>query len=280
MAKHLREFSQQEALTTRLANILEEYPLSVGSTVAEWAQNADDAGASVFGLVVDGRTARSDLPLTPCGGEALPDMIEMARRPALYVYNSAQFSDADLENIISLGNSMKRESGASIGKYGLGANVMYSFTDTPMFISRSSLVVFDPHGHRLPGGMLGTITDYMACGLAESDPVLASAFDLELAGVFSASLSAHFDGTLFRLPLRTPEDAAASAISSHALSIDDVTNLLSDFAPQASDMLLFLKSVSTVFAHVLTDDGLTTLITTVSSTTITNKSGFLFLLCW
>ncbi|KNC46434.1 sacsin [Thecamonas trahens ATCC 50062] len=262
MAKHLREFSQQEALTTRLANILEEYPLSVGSTVAEWAQNADDAGASVFGLVVDGRTARNDLPLTPCGGEALPDMIEMARRPALYVYNSAQFSDADLENIISLGNSMKRESGASIGKYGLGANVMYSFTDTPMFISRSSLVVFDPHGHRLPGGMLGTITDYMACGLAESDPVLASAFDLELAGVFSASLSAHFDGTLFRLPLRTPEDAAASAISSHALSIDDVTNLLSDFAPQASDMLLFLKSVSTVFAHVLTDDGLTTLITT------------------
>mgnify|MGYP001387497822 CR=1 FL=1 len=37
-------FHQQEALTTRLANILEEYPVGVGS-LREFVQNADDAGA-------------------------------------------------------------------------------------------------------------------------------------------------------------------------------------------------------------------------------------------
>ena len=37
-------FHQQEALTTRLANILEEYPVGVGS-LREFVQNADAAGA-------------------------------------------------------------------------------------------------------------------------------------------------------------------------------------------------------------------------------------------
>lgn len=45
-------FHQAEALVTRLSNILEEYPPGLG-TLREFAQNADDAGASRLVLCLD-----------------------------------------------------------------------------------------------------------------------------------------------------------------------------------------------------------------------------------
>eukprot|EP01046_Picozoa_sp_COSAG06_P114856 COSAG06_NODE_61700_length_267_cov_0.601190_1_plen_66_part_01 len=50
-----QSFHQQEDLTTRLHNILEEYPAGVG-IFKEFLQNADDAGARKFAIVWDQRS--------------------------------------------------------------------------------------------------------------------------------------------------------------------------------------------------------------------------------
>ena len=47
-----QSFHQFEALTTRLSNILEEYPPGV-STLREYVQNADDAKATTLTLCLD-----------------------------------------------------------------------------------------------------------------------------------------------------------------------------------------------------------------------------------
>ena len=47
-----QSFHQREDLTTRLKNILDEYPAGV-STLREFVQNADDAGATRLVLCLD-----------------------------------------------------------------------------------------------------------------------------------------------------------------------------------------------------------------------------------
>lgn len=54
----------------------------------------------------------------------------------------------------------------------------------------------------------------------------------------------HFSGTLFRLPLRTPEAAAASDIKRTATTADDALALLGALARELPQALLFLKSVT------------------------------------
>ena len=46
------EFHQREELTTRLRNILDEYPPGIGP-FKEFLQNSDDAGASTFAVILD-----------------------------------------------------------------------------------------------------------------------------------------------------------------------------------------------------------------------------------
>ena len=109
-------FHQHEALTTRLANILEEYPPGV-STLREYVQNADDAGASTLVLCLDASTQRAT-------GYPTPELADYAG-PALLVYNDATFTERDFASISSIGKSRKREDSATIGRYGLGFNVSY-----------------------------------------------------------------------------------------------------------------------------------------------------------
>ena len=230
-------FHQQEALTTRLANILEEYPPGV-STLREFVQNADDAGASRIILCLD---------LGDCGnpaGGALPTpALEGLSGPALLVYNNATFSERDFESITSIGKSRKREDNTTIGKYGLGFNVCYHFTDLPQFVSGETVVLFDPHGRHLPGGkgalgMRATFTD----GLAERFPGLMDPLLAPLARLHDAEGAAGGGGngrcaasicrdrpteaTLFRLPLRTEAQARTSELSGRAVTADEVRDLL------------------------------------------------------
>ena len=107
-------FHQAEALTTRLANILEEYPPGV-STLREFVQNADDAGASRIVLCLDLRDGASK--------GALPTKaLDAYVGPALLVYNDAEFSERDFDSITSIGRSRKRADSTTIGKYGLVSN--------------------------------------------------------------------------------------------------------------------------------------------------------------
>ena len=71
--------------------------------------------------------------------------------PALYVHNDATFSDRDFQNVIRIGQAGKLENLLTTGRFGLGFNSVYHFTDLPQFVSREHLVMFDPHASTLPG---------------------------------------------------------------------------------------------------------------------------------
>lgn len=113
----------------------------------EFLQNADDAGARRFAVCYDGRAHQStglfDEALAPWQG------------PALLCFNDAIFSDSDFESISHVGQSTKAADLSTIGKYGLGFNCAYHFTDVVQFITGDDFVCFDPHGRQLPGGLMG-----------------------------------------------------------------------------------------------------------------------------
>ena len=263
-------FHQHEALTTRLANILEEYPPGV-STLREYVQNADDAGASTLVLCLDaGAGSSGDKYPTP----ELTDF----SGPALLVYNDATFSERDFDSISSVGKSKKREDTSSIGRYGLGFNVSYHFTDLVQFVSGETVVLFDPHGRSLPGKQLGMRARFTD-GLGERypsllDPLLrplarlaatAGADGRDAAAVTHVSYSQPVGGTLFRLPLRTPAQAAASELSPRSVSATDVRQLLCALCEaNLGEMLLFTQSLTRVVSCVLEADGSLTHLGTAS----------------
>ena len=88
---------QQESLTTRLKGILKDYPWQ--SLVKEMLQNAEDAGASVFKVLIDRRPRGEESLLTP----------EMAalQGPCLWFFNDAVFQDKDFQRLVSLGQGSK-----------------------------------------------------------------------------------------------------------------------------------------------------------------------------
>jgi hypothetical protein len=55
-----------------------------------------------------------------------------------------------------------------------------------------------------------------------------------------------FSGTLFRLPLRTAQQAESSLLSRRVLSVDEASDLLDALIQEASAMLLFLKNVECI----------------------------------
>ncbi|CAM9675904.1 unnamed protein product, partial [Ectocarpus sp. 13 AM-2016] len=66
---------------------------------------------------------------------------------------------------------------------------------------------------------------------------------------FGCNLRSHFPATLFRFPLRTPEQASVSRLSRQAHGVREMRGLLEAFAGESAGMLLFLKNVErmTVF---------------------------------
>jgi hypothetical protein len=188
--------------------------------------------------------------------------------PAVYVYNDATFSDADFESISHVGRSGKQDDVAKIGKYGLGFNCAYHFTDVVSFVTRDQLVIFDPHGKSLPGGMLGMRCNFIEKRFRDTYPAQAAPFVWEAShdessSAFSdvlpccdpVSLREPLDGTLFRLPLRSAKQAEESAIVNHTFSDDELMGMLQDFAKAANSMLLFLKSVEEIEIYVRHNPG-------------------------
>jgi sacsin len=245
-----QEFRQKEELTTRLRNILSDYPLGPVA-LQEFVQNADDAGAHEFAVVLDlcsypRESLISDQQGDFCG-------------PSLMIWNSATFAEQDFASISRVGQSGKASDAGSIGKYGLGFNVAYHFTDCLSFVSREQLVIFDPHGKSLPDGLLGLqapvdklVGTNLAGQLAPFDAVLEQVFKGSTTQPASdqdsgcARSSPYSQGTIFRLPLRTPAQATTSLISGTAHSPAATATLLHEFVASARQLLFFLRSLKSI----------------------------------
>lgn len=137
-----KSFYQSEPLIARLRGIIRDYPEGVG-ILKELIQNADDAKATRVEIILDWRIHQF---------KKLPDnRMEKLMSPAILVYNNQVFRDQDFESIKSLGQSKKSQDLQKTGRFGVGFNAIYHVTDFPSFISRQSLIFFDPHGTAIPG---------------------------------------------------------------------------------------------------------------------------------
>ncbi|GLC59948.1 hypothetical protein PLESTB_001557000 [Pleodorina starrii] len=231
-------FGQSEALTTRLRHIIGDYPEGPG-VLMELLQNADDAGATSLELMLDDTTYPAASILSPA--------MAVWQGPALLVANDAVFSPSDFANISRIGQDSKASRPTSIGRFGLGFNAVYHFTDLPCFVSGDYLVMFDPHAKYLPGvsaAQPGLKIAFARAQLLQQFPDAFTPFTH-----LGCNMRERFMGTLFRFPLRGPAAAAASDIKTSPCSPADVAALLESFRRQLPAALLFLKNIRTVSAY-------------------------------
>ncbi|XWS54336.1 hypothetical protein CRYUN_Cryun10bG0081200 [Craigia yunnanensis] len=232
-------FGQHEALTTRLKHILEMYADGPG-ILFELVQNAEDAGSSEVIFLLDKTQYGTSSVLSP----------EMAdwQGPALYCFNDSVFSPQDLYAISRIGQESKLEKPFAIGRFGLGFNCVYHFTDIPTFVSGENIVMFDPHANNLPGispSHPGLRIKFVGRKVLEQFPDQFSPFLY-----FGCDLQQFFPGTLFRFPLRSASVASRSQIKKEGYSPDDVMSLFASFSAAVSDALLFLRNVKSISIFV------------------------------
>lgn len=232
-------FGQHEALTTRLKHILEMYADGPG-ILFELVQNAEDAGASEVIFLLDKTHYGTSSLLSP----------EMAdwQGPALYCYNDSIFSPQDLYSISRIGQDSKLEKPFAIGRFGLGFNCVYHFTDIPSFVSGENIVMFDPHACNLPGispSHPGLRIKFVGRRILEQFPDQFSPFLY-----FGCDLQNQFPGTLFRFPLRTASTSPRSQIKQEGYAPEDVMSLFSSFSKVVSETLLFLRRVKSISLYV------------------------------
>ncbi|MBD2538656.1 DUF3883 domain-containing protein [Coleofasciculus sp. FACHB-SPT36] len=236
---------QSERLTTRLKNLIRDYPEGVG-IIKELIQNADDAGATRVEIIFDWRTHSF---------EQLPDpRMEALMGASMLVYNDSKFTDEDFRNIQRLGDSGKRETLWKTGRFGVGFNSVYHVTDHPSFISGDRIVFFDPHASAIRDATRekpGHSWRFAEEGWWDYCPDFMKVYE---PGGLQADIT-HFDGTLFRLPLRTVTQAQESEIRNEPFSRENVQQLLAEFVKAGEEMLLFLKSVLTVRVCEIDNDG-------------------------
>ena len=233
------EFGQEEKLTDRLNRLLEDY--TDGFAVAkELIQNADDAGATEVRFLYDERTNETAMTYLIDKG------MKECQGPALWVYNDAEFRDEDFVNITKLNGGTKERETEKIGKFGLGFNAVYNLTDVPMFLSRNYFVVFDPHTLYL--GKAIRNKPGMRIDIKKNTRLLRDFRDQfkPFDGIFGCNLEKgdnSFQGTLFRFPLRTREQAARSEIKELYYSHKEMKEFLEMFLDRAKLLLMFTQNV-------------------------------------
>lgn len=237
-------FGQHEALTTRLKHILEMYADGPG-ILFELVQNAEDAGASEVTFLLDKTQYGTSSVLSP-------EMVDW-QGPALCCYNDSVFSSHDLYAISRIGQESKLEKPFAVGRFGLGFNCVYHFTDIPSFVSGENVVMFDPHASNLPGitpSHPGLRIRFVGRNILEQFPDQFSPF-LH----FGCDLQKPYPGTLFRFPLRSAGIACRSQIKRDAYTPEDVHTLFASFSEVVSEALLFLRNVKTISIFIKEGSG-------------------------
>ena len=247
-------YGQSESLIDRISSLLKEYRDGL-AILKELVQNADDAGATEVKFVYDERENREHR--VTVFDNAMKDL----QGPALWSYNDAEFTDGDLKNLIKLGGKTKEMSTNKIGKFGLGFNAVYNLTDVPCFISGSNIVYFDPHttylGAALPNKQNpGIKLDLKKKRVRRQIHRLPDQFHPfnEMLGcnLMSTADDVDYKGTLFRFPLRTADQAAASKLCNIHYSKDEVIRLLNMLYDSRHTLLMFTQNVSKVSVHHIT----------------------------
>ncbi|EGD75783.1 hypothetical protein PTSG_07901 [Salpingoeca rosetta] len=240
-----RFFGQYTTIANEIARNLDAY--ADHQTLAELTQNADDAGARRVGFMLDARSHGTEKLLKHDGSH---NRLDDLQGPALLAFDSAVFKADDFDGLRAFGRGGKRFDPTKTGKFGLGFNSVYHLTEAPLFVSGEHLVMLDPQYKFLPGlsrahepGLQvhlptedrGAISDQLA-------PFNVPEFGCNLDGD-----AGRFNGTLFRFPLRTEDQAETSELRpGNPYTVDDVLHLFTEFKKEAAELLLFLHHVECI----------------------------------
>lgn len=146
------EFNQREEVADGIRDTLDRYARE--STFHEYVANADDCGsASEINFLFDGSTYDSK--------DVLTEELKELQGPSLLIHNdggestsrvctcealtsfAAVFTDADFDGLKHVGRGSKRGDPTTIGKFGRGSQTMYHWTDVPMILSGSSILILE-----------------------------------------------------------------------------------------------------------------------------------------
>ncbi|XP_067364140.1 sacsin isoform X3 [Channa argus] len=243
---------QREPLTVRIKNILEEYP-SVADIFKELLQNADDASATECSFLIDMRK-NADIRENLLD----PGMI-VCHGPSLWSFNNSVFSDTDFLNITRLGGSMKRCEADKVGKFGLGFNSVYHVTDIPIIMSREFMIMFDPNINHISKHIRDESNPGIKINWSKQQKRLRK-FPNQFKpfiNVFNCQLPLaqdspyKYNGTLFRLPFRTEQEASVSEISSLYYNTTDIYSLVDEFSICGHRFILFTQHVGSMVLKYL-----------------------------
>ena len=222
---------QSEDLVDRLRGILEGYRMQ-SDVFNELIQNSDDAGASCVKILFDYTThpART----------VLQENMEEIHGPAMYLFNNAKFTERDFESILKLSSCNKLSDTEKIGRFGVGFNAVYNFTDCPSFVSGDSVQIFDP------------LQRYVSKFSADAGIRLRFANDVNAVETFNDQFRVYqdifdcdilnqkkYDYTLFRLPFRLQRNK----LSNQTYNRDSIKRLQSTVIDEMSNLILFLQNI-------------------------------------
>ena len=244
MESSIEAFGQYEKITTRLKRLLDQYTDGF-AVLKELVQNADDAGATEVRFLYDERANNDAMT------HLLDEGMKECQGPALWVYNDAEFTEKDFENIEKLSGATKEHHTEKIGKFGLGFNAVYNLTDVPMFLSRNYFVVFDPHMSHLGRHIKNPAKPGVKIDLNKNPEALRARYRGQFKpfdGIFGCDLRLSkrdnsFRGTLFRFPLRTSEQAQRSEIKQLDYNDHEMRKLLQMFLEGVESLLLFSQNI-------------------------------------
>ncbi|KAK9856110.1 hypothetical protein WJX84_004825 [Apatococcus fuscideae] len=231
MDDFFQDFGPTISLTTRIKEVLAEYGAGL-TPLLELLQNADDAGASKCSFMLDWRTHSKE--------SLAYDKLAPFQGPSLLVYNDAIFTPDDFLSISQIGESIKRTQEGKTGRFGLGFVSTYSMADVVSICSVDRLCFFDPHCTHLPNispanpGKMVNFVQHQE--FARRFPDTVAPFQ-----AFGNTCKDQFPATLFRFPLRTEAQAAASRISSEVVTPDTMLLHLGSLEAEGHEALLFLK---------------------------------------
>ncbi|KAG0369122.1 hypothetical protein BGX24_002544 [Mortierella sp. AD032] len=235
-------FFQQENIVDRIKSILNDYdPLSIFN---EYLQNASDAGATKFSVILDTRSHDKT--------KVLSKEMGAWQGPALVLYNDAKFTEAGFSALCKLGVGDKKEDTSKIGRHGLGFNSAYHFTDVPSVVSGNHLVFFDPHMSNLPksrdayGNLVAQKGHRYDLRKLSTEALVDQLQPYK--GFFGCDMETHFDGTIFRLPLRVKgvHSVGKSSFGVDGRTISQVRDMFTTWIEDAKVGMLFLKNITTI----------------------------------
>ncbi|KAG8988700.1 hypothetical protein FRB90_002598, partial [Tulasnella sp. 427] len=235
----IQSFHIGEDLTVRIKGVLQDYDLDHSSN--EWLANAEDAEATEVTFLID--EAEFD------GRRVVPGLAGFQSGPALVMHNNGVFTEKDFEGLCTIGQGGKSGRLDTIGRFGLGALSFYHFTELPLILSGDRCLLLDPSKQYLPRDVgniprSAAIIPLSHCRTRFIDQLKP------LDGLFGFNCREDtYNGTIFRFPLRTSEQAEKNRLSSTHFSAVDITNVINRFHAYASRSLFFTNSLERVTAQ-------------------------------